>query len=76
MSSMKITDHLIEIKQSQAKMGEQLDRLYTAVDGSETNPGLMQRVGSLEASRNKMWGAGAALVGIWGVVKAVFLFKH
>lgn len=65
----QITQHLIEIKTTLAAQDTKLASIEDAVLGSERGPGLTQKVGELERSKNMMYGIGAGLTGAWSIIE-------
>lgn len=71
--SDELLSHIIEIKTTLAGQDVKLDNLERAVLGGD-QPGLTQKVEALEANKNWLWGAGAAVTALWSC--AEFLFHH
>lgn len=63
-----LLDHLIDIKQTLAGQNEKLDALERAVLGNG-QPGLTQRVETLEGAKNRLWGAGAVVTFLAGLAE-------
>lgn len=66
-----IIEHLVELKGGQAELSARMGSLEKAVLG-DGQPGLAQKVESLEASRNRVWGIGSAVVFIGGIAEYFF----
>ena len=64
-------DHIIALTAAVARIEAKLDGISRDVSGNG-QPGLVQKVEDLEASRNRMWGAGAVLTFLGGVAEWLF----
>ena len=61
-------EHVIELIASVARIEAKLDAIDKGVNGNGM-PGLKQKVEELEASKNRVWGVGSAIVFIGGVLE-------
>jgi len=66
-----ILEHLVELKSGQAALSARMVNVEKLVGGNG-QPGLAQKVEDLEASRNRMWGIGAAVTFIGGIAEWLF----
>lgn len=69
-----LLEHIIDIKSTLRGQDVKLDSLERAVLGGD-QPGLVQRVESLEGSRNKLWGAGGIIAFLLSIAEALHLTK-
>lgn len=63
--SSDVLSHIIELKESVGRIEQKVDTAVRAIEGNG-QPGLRQRVESLESDRSKMWGVGAAVTFVGG----------
>lgn len=63
-----ILEHLVELKSGQAELSARIQGLEKAVLG-DGQPGLAQKVEALEASKNRVWGVGAAITFLGGIAE-------
>ena len=77
MSNDPILENLLELKESVGGINERLDRLHAAIDGNG-QPGLQQRVQSLEQARSKLTGIAFGIGAVWtGLITLIeYLFQH
>ena len=71
----EIVNHLIDIKTNLASQDVRLEKIETAVLGNG-QPGLAQKVESLEAHKNWLWGAGATISTLLGWIGWEHIIKH
>lgn len=70
----ELLTHIIQIKERQASLFEKVENIEKAVGGNG-QPGLMQKVEELQASKNRIWGAGTVLAVLAGAAEW-FLHRH
>jgi len=64
-------DHTVVIVTSIARIEAKLDAVVKSVNGNGM-PGLVQKIDALEASKNRVWGMGAAMAFIIGLAEWFF----
>lgn len=67
-------DHIIELAAAVARIEAKLESIDKGVNGNGM-PGLKQKVEDLEASKNRMWGAGALGTFLLGIAE-YFYHRH
>ena len=68
---MENEQHLLDLVATVARMEAKLDAIDRGVNGNGM-PGLKQKVEELEASKNRVWGVGAAVTFIGGIAEWLF----
>ena len=71
MSSPDMLALLLDIRDGQARLTAEVLNLKRAVEGNG-QPGLVQRMESLENSRSRLRGAGTAATVLWSIITAWF----
>jgi hypothetical protein len=61
-------DHIVELAAAVARIEAKLDVIDRGVNGNG-QPGLKQKVEDLEASKNRVWGVGAAVTFFAGLAE-------
>lgn len=64
-------DYNIALAAAVARIEAKVDAIDRSVNGNG-QPGLVQKIEELEASKNRIWGVGAALTFIGGVAEYLF----